>query len=641
MGVGGGTEYYYYGNYTQVGDVLVIATCLLILLLTHIAYITKTRTFMIFRWLIITMILAACASLGFHLCLSKANEYPETAILLLRAAYHSFLYIDMFLYIAYIREQMHLGFRATCQYVIPSGVATLAMVIFEFLAAFFHWGFQIVGNDQALETFNLFPFGYVGLALMIMFLLIRFRKRLFKHVMTGVFGASVLAFVILYLQERFNQTSYTVSTYVLPAFAVLYMMHSHPYNLEMGAVDASAFDDLIRYSYKKKKHLLMMTLQLVSLEEDGKQYPERTKATVRRFAGEYFRSATLFQVSNGTQVLVADVEKNPEYENTINSILNAFEEEYPKYRLPFKILILHSNEWLSAERDYFNFIRHVESKMNNNDVRFVTDDDLKEYQKHKYVQTQLLDICKKGNLDDERVHVYCQPVLNIATQTYDTAEALMRLVLPEVGMVYPDVFIPIAEESGLIHQLSLVILHKTCEHIRKMLEDGYKIVRISVNISASELRDESFCLDISSVIRKSGVSFDKVAIELTESQNEGDFMIMKSKIEELRDSGVKFYLDDFGTGYSNFERIMELPFDIIKFDRSLVSASRGDESSEKMVGHLAQMFIDMDYSVLYEGVETQDDEQRCVKMDARYLQGYKYSKPIPIEQLSEYFKKEG
>ena len=640
MGVDGGTGYYY-GNYTQVGDVLVIATCLLILLLTHIAYITKTRTFMIFRWLIITIILAACASLGFHLLLRKANEYPETAIALLRAAYHSFLYIDMFLYIAYIREQMHLGMRDTCRYVIPSGVVTLAAIIYEILSAVFHWGFRVVGNDQALEQFNLFPFYYVAVALLIMFLLIRFRKRLFKHVMTGVFGASVLAFVILYIQERFNQTSYTVSTYVLPAFAVLYMMHSHPYNLELGAVDASAFDDLVRYSYKKKKPLLMMTLQLVTLEEEGKQYPEKIKAAVRRFAGEYFRGATLFRISNGTQVLVADLEKNQDYENTINSILNAFGEEYPKYRLPFKIVIIHSTDRISADRDYINFIRYVESKMKTNDVRFVSEDDVNEYQKHKYVQTQLLDICRKGNLDDERVHVYCQPVLNIATQTYDTAEALMRLVLPDVGMVYPDVFIPIAEESGIIHQLSLVILHKTCEHIRKMMDDGYKIVRISVNISASELREDSFCLDISSVIRKSGVAFDKVAIELTESQSEGDFMIMKSKIEELRDSGVKFYLDDFGTGYSNFERIMELPFDIIKFDRSLVTASRIDESSEKMVSHLAQMFIDMDYSVLYEGVETPDDEQRCMKMEARYLQGYKYSKPIPIERLSEYFKKEG
>ncbi|MBR1740610.1 MAG: EAL domain-containing protein, partial [Lachnospiraceae bacterium] len=97
--------------------------------------------------------------------------------------------------------------------------------------------------------------------------------------------------------------------------------------------------------------------------------------------------------------------------------------------------------------------------------------------------------------------------------------------------------------------------------------------------------------------------------------------------------------DDFGTGYSNFERIMELPFDIIKFDRSMVLASASDGKSEKMVSSLASMFDDMDYAVLYEGVETPMDEEKCVQMRAKYLQGYKYSKPIPIEQLTEYFEK--
>ena len=119
------------------------------------------------------------------------------------------------------------------------------------------------------------------------------------------------------------------------------------------------------------------------------------------------------------------------------------------------------------------------------------------------------------------------------------------------------------------------------------------------------------------------------------------YELMKDKIEELKDKGIKFYLDDFGTGYSNMERIMELPFDIIKFDRSLVIASDTDDRSEKMVENLANMFDDLNYSVLYEGVENENDEKRCIKMFASYLQGYKYSRPIPIIELSNFFSKIG
>ena len=226
--------------------------------------------------------------------------------------------------------------------------------------------------------------------------------------------------------------------------------------------------------------------------------------------------------------------------------------------------------------------------------------------------------------------------MNIATQTYDTAEALMRIVLPDVGMVYPDVFIPIAEENRIIHQLTLIILYKTCVQIKAMMEQGYRIVRISVNISAQELREECFCLDISSVIRKAGVPFGKVAIELTESQNEGDFMIMKSKIEELRESGIKFYLDDFGTGYSNFERIMELPFDIIKVDRSFVTRIEEDAQERELMMYFSGLASTFGAHVCVEGIETAGMVKILQDYSVHSFQGYYYSKPLEIDAFMDW-----
>lgn len=187
--------------------------------------------------------------------------------------------------------------------------------------------------------------------------------------------------------------------------------------------------------------------------------------------------------------------------------------------------------------------------------------------------------------------------------------------------------------------LTEIILHKTCDAIRQFTDAGYEIKRISVNVSVPELKDEHFCQDIMDIINESGIPGDKIAIELTESQNEGDFMLMKRKIGELKKQGIKFYLDDFGTGYSNMERIMELPFDIIKFDRSLVIASETEDRSRKMVAKLANMFTDMNYCVLYEGVEKDAEEEMCKDMSATYLQGYKYSKPAPIVDLKEYISR--
>ena len=111
---------------------------------------------------------------------------------------------------------------------------------------------------------------------------------------------------------------------------------------------------------------------------------------------------------------------------------------------------------------------------------------------------------------------------------------------------------------------------------------------------------------------------------------------MKQRVLQLRELGIKFYLDDFGTGYSNFERIMEIPFDIIKFDRIMLIGSSKSRSSGFMVSTFAQMFNRLNYSVHFEGVEDDSDEKKCISMNARYLQGYKYSRPIPINNLRRF-----
>jgi EAL domain-containing protein (putative c-di-GMP-specific phosphodiesterase class I) len=304
-------------------------------------------------------------------------------------------------------------------------------------------------------------------------------------------------------------------------------------------------------------------------------------------------------------------------------------------------VFLETDARLEQDNDYLGMIGYLHDKMPINTVCMVGDKDFEDYLTYKRICIELSDIQKKDDLHDPRVKVYCQPVFNIEKQTYDTAEALMRLELDGLGMIYPDVFIPIAEKNHYIETLTRIILSKTCERISLMNQGGYNVRRISVNFTMCDVRQETFCTMVQKIVQDNGIDFEQIAIELTESQNEQDFELIKSRINELKGTGIKFYLDDFGTGYSNFERIMELPFDIIKFDRSMVTASGSDEKFRNMVAHMAGMFVDVDYDVLYEGVENEADEALCMGMNAAYLQGYKYSRPIPIERLTEYFEKVG
>ena len=200
-------------------------------------------------------------------------------------------------------------------------------------------------------------------------------------------------------------------------------------------------------------------------------------------------------------------------------------------------------------------------------------------------------------------------------------------------------FIPLAERNNFIHTLSKIILNKTCQNIKQMEQEGYHIERVSVNFSVQELHLDCFCDDVINIINQNGVEFSKIAIELTETRNEKDFLVMKKVIERLQALGIKFYLDDFGTGYSNFERLIGLPIDIIKFDRSLTILAGKNDESQFMVGSFSEIFKKAEYQILFEGVEDERDEVQCINMNAQYLQGYHYSKPIPIEQLKDFLEK--
>ena len=162
--------------------------------------------------------------------------------------------------------------------------------------------------------------------------------------------------------------------------------------------------------------------------------------------------------------------------------------------------------------------------------------------------------------------------------------------------------------------------------------------RISVNFSMYEITKSGFYDDIMRIL--SGYQFDRsrVAFEITESLDAEHLDDIRVILQEFRDIGIKIYLDDFGTGYSNLEHITNLPIDVVKFDKSLVDSSGYSERSKYLVEGMSNMFHSIGYQLLYEGIETAPDQERCIGMQAQYLQGYRYSRPIPIEQLADFIK---
>ena len=498
---------------------------------------------------------------------------------------------------------------------------------------------QIRDGAIAFSGSTIFSIGYILFVLLIMALLIRVRRRLYKQVMNGFIGVAVISVSVMVASRLRIQSTFTASTFLFPLIAVMYLLHSNPYDAKLGANDMRGLNNLIQFIREQNKDYLFMSLYMRELDQNGKTMSDEMRDLIRHVAETYFHKSVLFQAGNGHMVLMVPLDRNPRIEERIGKILEQFRIEYENFRYDFKMVVGRFNRELKGKNEFISFIRSIHVRIPENAIHMVEEDDQDKFRNYEAVMKELADISDRNDPEDPRVLVYCQPVFNIRTGKFDTAEALMRLQLDNLGLVYPDQFIPMAEENGYIHALTEIILSKTCREIHELVSEGYEVTRISVNVSALELRDQEFCGDIRQIIDGSGIDTARIAIELTESRTDSDFLLMKSRIEELKEKGITFYLDDFGTGYSNMERILELPFDIIKFDRSMLIAGGQSKKSEQVLSSLADLFSRLNYSVLYEGVEDEKDEEMCRSLSASYLQGYKYSKPLPIGELRKFLTK--
>jgi EAL domain-containing protein (putative c-di-GMP-specific phosphodiesterase class I) len=429
--------------------------------------------------------------------------------------------------------------------------------------------------------------------------------------------------------------SFLTYTFLIPLIAAYNLLHNNPFDIELGTLDANAFENYLFELRDKKTSFTLVCIYLESTK--NKEYIKAIRNELNTTYSKILERSYLFKINDNKFVLI--LKNGKIVAQNYESLQATLDKIYDKFTVYYKLTIIPSCEVLNNTKNYIKLNKFLESRMQNNSIYFCTQDDVNLFMKDSYIIEQLHDIVKKNDLDDQRVLVYCQPVYNITEQKYDSAEALMRLKLPELGMIFPDQFIPLAEKEKSIHVLSKIILNKTCKFIKECKENNLDIKRISVNFSILELKDKDFCTDIINIINLNGVSFNNIAIELTESKTEHDFNIIKEKVEELKKLGMYFYLDDFGTGYSNLDRIMQLPIDIIKFDRSLVLLSGKDSRYHHTIRGFSTTFEELGYEILFEGIENKEDEDMCINMNAQYLQGYKYSRPMPIKELKNFINK--
>lgn len=234
---------------------------------------------------------------------------------------------------------------------------------------------------------------------------------------------------------------------------------------------------------------------------------------------------------------------------------------------------------------------------------------------------------------DSQFQLHYQPQVSLASNEVVGVEALLRWIQPEDGMIPPDKFIPIAEDTGLILEIGQWVLFEAARQMREWRDNHNIEFDVSINVASQELKQADFGDKVRKVFMEHGTSANHFGIEITESSLIGNDTVSTSNISSLNKMGVKLSMDDFGTGYSALSYLKQYPFDVLKIDRSFIASILEIESDAALVEGIINMSRNINLKVVGEGTENLEQCDLLRKFGCDIAQGYYFSKPLPASEL--------
>ena len=364
---------------------------------------------------------------------------------------------------------------------------------------------------------------------------------------------------------------------------------------------------------------------------------DRALTQIGRTLHEAFREGTVFYERSGCFLVLIETREraNRVVSEVLPGVIQRFREpwgdESARIYMNFVFGQMNADLKLSSVDLGLEVIRRLLEKGGNGELNhdFIVDRDMiDEIEREFAVKKALSDA-----LQNNTIQVYLQPIIEAKTGKTVGAEALSRLLDPKLGLIPPSEFIPLAERSGSIIQIGEQVLSKTCRFLNESGENLGGLSFVNINLSPIQCMDHALADTFEQIPKSYGVDPKRLHLEITEeSLVEPD--ILREQMNLLGKLGYAFALDDYGSGYANQFQIKMFPFTGIKLDMKIVQAHFSDPDA--ILPNAVRTFLNRGLVVTAEGVETEEMAGQLTEMGCTYLQGFFYSKPLPMDEFVKY-----
>ncbi len=228
---------------------------------------------------------------------------------------------------------------------------------------------------------------------------------------------------------------------------------------------------------------------------------------------------------------------------------------------------------------------------------------------------------------------FLQPKYELANETIGGAEALVRWIDPEEGMIFPNEFIPLFEKNGFVVELDLYMFEQVCKLVEEWNAKGYRKIPVSVNMSRGHFSVPGFFDRYREILERYNVPENSIEIELTESLFYNEMSMLKELINKIHEAGMLCSIDDFGSGYSSLNMLKNVKVDALKLDRVFFKEAEDDQRGKDIVNSVIHLAQSLNLRTISEGVEIRSQVDYLKEMDCDYIQGYVFAKPMPVKEF--------
>jgi len=254
----------------------------------------------------------------------------------------------------------------------------------------------------------------------------------------------------------------------------------------------------------------------------------------------------------------------------------------------------------------------------------------------KAIERFSLEMDLRDALMKDELVVYFQPQIDAVADKLVGMEALVRWNHPRLGLIFPDNFIPLAESAGLIVQLDRIVMSKAILQFKEWYAKGFNPGKLSMNLAIGQIESEDFIKYITTLLKNENCNYHNIELEVTESQIMNNPKKSIEVLEDLDKLGISISIDDFGTGYSSLSYLKKLPIKKLKIDKSFIDELPYNLDDVAITNTIINLCSNLNLKVIAEGVETLEQKDFLVKNGCRFIQGYLYSKPLCIEDMTAY-----